>query len=182
MACPRVMITGQQKECTQERFDAFYKPAILKRLGEGASFLLGMADGVDTMARALLEEMKAESVTLYDKKYHEPVPLLPAGWFLVTGFDSYPDRDRAMIRLSDDIIVFLFENAVTSGTWYNLMYFAKEHVAYFGDTVYDADILPGPEDLLTLARCYARDAPYASKSPEIEGCAFVQRGLLCKKS
>ena len=120
-----VMITGQQAECSQERFDTFYKPAILEAHKQGADFVVGAADGVDAYAHALLADLCPDRVTVYDKGEKDGRGAAARGFKLVNGFDSYPDRDRAMRVQSSKIIVYLFENALTSDTLENVLSFVE---------------------------------------------------------
>lgn len=170
-----MMITGQKEECTQERFDAYYKPAIIFALEAcGASFVMGAAEGVDAMARVLLLAHTEAQVTVFDKgdKDGSGNGPLPAHWKIVNEFASYPDRDNAMINTATNIIAYLFENAVTSGTWGNLMKFAQQKSTTIHQHGYGPGATLNPEDTLVLARVYTRDMPYASKLWMIDDCSF----------
>lgn len=156
-----VFITGQQAECTQDRFDKFYKPAIVAALDQNYAVVLGAADrGVDAMAAALLQEKHAEGVTVYDKGEKTGNDAKAKGWKLVNGFESYPARDDAMILKASKIIVYLFENAATSGTWRNLTAFAMSAIIPARREYY-------PDILLNVARTCTRDAPYCDTTWKI---------------
>lgn len=155
-----VMVTGQQDECTQERFDKYYKPAILKAIEKDYHFVLGAAErGADPMTAALLAEKGYKSVTVFDKKGKDGDGAEDKGWKLDTGYESYTLRDSSMIVHSDKMIVYLFENAVTSGTWRNVMQCAIQSLNEHWPK-------PTADRLLAVARAVTRDAPHSLETWE----------------
>lgn len=161
-----VMITGQQKEASLDIFKRFYEPAIDAAIksDDRVVFLLGAApEGVDKFAADYLQERKYEHVIIFDKGSKDGNKAAGKGWILVNGFKSYPERDLAMARLAKKMIVYLFENAVTSGTFFNVMSFFQSKI--------DNSKLPGLVSAIghsSLARVLDRSTEYASKTWELE--------------
>lgn len=129
-----IMITGQQEECTKERFDTFYKPAIDQAYKLGAQFILGAADGADYHAGMYLEFLCPERVTIYDKGERDGRRAVERGFRLKNGFASYPARDEEMREKARGIIVYLFEHALTSGTFENVLRFVCSRAMLLNST------------------------------------------------
>ena len=147
-----ILVTGQQ-DCTRERFDKYYAPAIRSGIKKGCSFILGAADGVDKMAADLLAQAQHMQVTIYDKGNAKIDKGLP-NWGTRSNFMSYPERDQQMCRDATRIIVYLFDEAAPTGTFYVLLKFAEMN----------AEGAFTPESVIDLARACQRDAKYSSKS------------------
>jgi hypothetical protein len=161
-----VMITGQQAECTQERFDKYYKPAITAAFEEGCAFVMGAAEqGCDAMAAVLLQELGAKDVVVYDKGEKDGRGAMAKGWTLANRFETYPIRDDVMIGAADCMIVYLFENAITSGTWRNVMAFRARRVSEDCRALEDPRILceTFANGSLAIARDCVREAPHAQE-------------------
>lgn len=146
-----IMVTGQ-KDCTRARFDQYYAPAIKAGIKKGCSFILGAAEGVDKMAAGLLAK-KCARVTLYAKGNVIIDNELP-NWPVRSDFASFPERDQEMCRAATHIIVYLFDEAAPTDTFYTLLKFAEMNAE-------------GPftsECVIDLARACQRDTKYASKT------------------
>lgn len=177
-----VMITGQQEECTQERFDKYYKPAIEAAVAEGCCIYVGAAEkGCDAMAHELLQALGATDVVVFDKGDKDGRGAKDKGWHLVNGFEDFHARDDGMIAGADRLIVYLFENAVASGTWRNVMAAAGKAVCdntRFGESKWYDVVRQVMPDLLTVtARVCIRDAPFADRTWEYRDC-FASREFL----
>lgn len=154
-----VMITGQQEECTKERFDTFYKPAIMHHNDAGKHFVLGAADGADYYAMLLLQDIGAgDRVTVYDKGEKDGRGAVARGFKLVNGFGSYPQRDGAMRARAGYVVAYLFENATGSGTFENVLSFALERG---GQSLGMTDI---PRAVVEIGRTFDRASKYASQT------------------
>ena len=150
---PTILVTGQQ-DCTRGRFDLYYAPAILRGLEKGWDFIMGAADGVDKMAAELLAGEGYKNVTIYDKGDKDGNGAAEKGWKLRSGFESYPDRDYQMCRDGHLIIVYLFDAAAPTGTFYTLLEFADMSTEY----------VLSPEVIRELARACQRDTEHSSKT------------------
>jgi len=154
-----VMITGQQEECTKERFDTFYKPAILHHFHAGCRFVLGAADGADYYAMLLLQDIRAgDRVTVYDKEDKDGRGAVARGFNLVNGFASYPHRDGAMHDRAEYVVAYLFENATGSGTFGNVLSFALDRGC---QSLGMTDI---PRAVVEIGRTFDRASKHASKT------------------
>ena len=159
LKCVPVMITGQQEEVTEQRFAKFYRPAIDDAIKAGAFFLLGAAEfGADNMCAAYLESIAYENVAIFDKGEKDGRGAIGKGWLLVNGFETYPGRDKAMMQLAHKLIAYLFENAASSGTFFNIMAFFR----------YKFEGVALPRDFFavlnsSLARILDRSTKFASK-------------------
>ncbi len=149
---PVILVTGQQ-DCTRERFDRYYAPAIKSGMKKGWNFVMGAADGVDEMAAELLAGDSYTSVTIYDKGDNVPNRGID-GWALRSGFASYTARDEEMCRDASHIIVYLFDEAAPTGTFFTLMAFADLHTT----------TSLTPEVVRDLARACQRDTVHSSKT------------------
>ena len=162
-----VVITGQQKEVSSVRFKQFYVPAIEAAIeaDKNTVFLMGAADlGADAYAYDYLRQIKYKNVIVFDKqgKTAGGKPFAN-GWGVVNGYPDYGSRDRAMLAVADKIIVYLFENAATSGTWLNLTIFSEIHLAGMKFSVQSR-----PHLYMSFSRMLDRSSEYASKSWVLE--------------
>ena len=148
-----VLVTGQQ-DCTRERFDQYYAPAIECGIKKGWHFIMGAADGVDKMAAELLLGKGSKNVSIYDKDGKDGNGALEKGWELNAWFKSYPDRDYEMCRDADQIIVYLFDAAAPTGTFCALLEFVDMHTEY----------VLSPQVIRELARACQRDTEHSSKT------------------
>lgn len=165
-----VMITGQH-DCEPWYFDKYYAPAIEHAIEHGCSFVLSANEGVDVMARDLLWKKDVKDVTIY---YRGTLSTVKPGWNFVNGFASTRESELAMIEVASHIIVYLFENAIRSDTWYYLMSFANKTIraqawSALGHCVAPIPLWPDEAmKILTLGIAYTRGAPYCATTWEIE--------------
>lgn len=154
-----VLVTGQQFDCTRDRFDRFYAPVIERGIDQGCHFILGVADGVDKMTLDLLVEKNYKSVTLYVKGENDCGRKTLDGWTMRSGFPSYPKRDEQMCKDATRIIVYLFDEAAPTGTFYVLLLFFQLH-ALTNFT---------PELVRDLARVCQRDTKHSKDTWHVDG-------------
>ncbi len=146
-----VLVTGQQ-DCSHERFDRFYAPAIQCGLKKGCAFIMGAADGVDKMAAELLLKEGYKNVAIYDKDGKDGNGALEKGWGLNSWFQTYPERDREMCKDAEHIIVYLFDEVAPTGTFYTLLTFVDIHTEHAFT----------PELVRDLGRAFQRDTEHSS--------------------
>lgn len=136
-------------------FDATYRPAIAAAAKHGCSFVIG-SEAVcgESRVAALLVELGVKAVTVYDNdEFPVDVVCLDEDWDTVSGFEYPSQCYGAMIKCSDLIVAYLFDNAVVSDVWYVLMRFAesKSVAGGWGHT---------PEAHIDLARaCHRKGIP-----------------------
>ncbi len=113
-----VMISGPTK-ITKTLFDTHYAPLIKVRVDEGASFVIGGAEGVDYFAQELLFELGAKYVTVFDKGTQDNCRHKDV-FSHQNGFATYPERDRHMTSISNTDIAFVSMSGGGSGTMQNI--------------------------------------------------------------
>jgi hypothetical protein len=130
------------------------------------------------MAAALLHSLGAANVMVYDKGEGDGNGAQKSGWHLKNGFESYTERDECMVNDCSALIVYLFEDAVASGTWYNLMFAAGKAVASAHPTAPAADVARlVTQANLEVARATTRDTPFCDQSWEVRpAIALCYRG------
>ena len=141
----KVLITGPTY-LSRKDFEAYYVPAIERAMqNESAmqndsamqnvaavTFLVGGADGADAMTREYLagiiaqDRLEGRCVTVYDKGQQNHSVVNVAGKQIVmqhvSGFNSYPERDAAMVALANDVIGFVYQyGGGGSGTMANIL-------------------------------------------------------------
>ena len=107
MSSPKVVfITGAQW-VPKSFFENFYKPKLVEYVLEGAVFILGAADGIDTYTQEFFvsEHVRPSRVTIYNKG--EKDGRLCTEFGLKNGFQSYPERDQALSEDSDTLFAVL---------------------------------------------------------------------------
>lgn len=128
-----VMITGQQT-VTYKEFILNYAPAIRNAVekpmpGGKPLFIMGAAKGVDNYAAHFLKaSLDYPYVVIFDKHDKNGDEAIAKGWGLRNGFENYNKRDDAMIKLAKKIIIYLFKDALGSGTYFNLLKWLQYHV------------------------------------------------------
>lgn len=146
---PLVMISGHT-DLSQELFDHYYAPEILKKVNEGCSFVMGCANGADKMAFNLLSPIIPHRITLYQKgNIPEWIPkeFNPQ---IVTGFSTWSERDETMTRVSNIDIAYIYDTkfALGSGTAMNIIrrFFGKKEADDF--LVFSRSDSVGKEEIL----------------------------------
>lgn len=105
-------------DITEEEFQKHYEPILWDKINDpNNSFVVGDADGCDTMAQKYLKAMGVKEVKVYHM-YDEPRN--NSGFNLMGGFISDNDRDSAMTYDSDFDIAWVKEGRENSGTAKNL--------------------------------------------------------------
>jgi hypothetical protein len=161
-----VMITGQQ-DISIEDFQTYYEPAIEAMIKQKVHFVIGNAEGVDKLAKEFLHMYSYHSVTIFDKASGDGGVPWGARWRVVNGFKSYPERDLAMIEVSNKIICYLFgAGALGSGTYRNLVTFFT--LKGCPVPVNHDDMCIHLRSLFQLNRMYQRGTVHSSKSWEID--------------
>jgi hypothetical protein len=128
-----LLITGQQT-VTYKEFRRSYAPAIRHAVenpvsGKKPLIMMGAAQGVDSMAAHFLEKvLNYPYVVIFDKHDKNGNEALAKGWGLRNGYEDFNKRDNAMIKLAEKIIVYLFKDALGSGTHFNLLKFLELNV------------------------------------------------------
>lgn len=114
------MISGHT-DLTQADFDKFYKPEI-DNTPHGSHFILGNANGVDSLALEYLKKLNKGHITICSKGHNHGLEVDNA-IRIVSGFCSFPERDAYMSANSDKDIAFIRNDhmALGSGTMGNLI-------------------------------------------------------------
>jgi hypothetical protein len=114
------MISGHT-DITQEDFDKYYKPAI-DATPHGSCFVVGTAEGADSFAIQHIKTTKKGSITICSKSNNHGL-VEEDNIKIVSGFNSFPERDAYMTSNSDQDIAFLRNDwmALGSGTMANLI-------------------------------------------------------------
>lgn len=86
-------------------YDKHYRARIAQLVKDDAIFVLGAANGVDTMAQQQLHELGHTSVVVYNKGDKDG--RLDSNFELINGFRSYPERDAAMRAVAKTIVCTL---------------------------------------------------------------------------
>lgn len=118
------------RDITQEEFDKYYKPSILKVVDTDytCKFVVGDYHGVDTMAQQLLSDLcnerphkiKPRDVTVYHM-FEKPRNFVNEKFNLSGGYTSDEERDAAMTNNSDEDIAFVRKGKYKSGTAQNIV-------------------------------------------------------------
>jgi hypothetical protein len=112
------MISGHT-DLTEENFKKFYVAKIDEYVAKGYSFVIGGAEGTDTMAQKYLADFPDVEVTVYDKGTQKNVHC--DRFKHLNGFKTYPERDAAMTDASStDIAILQQYGGAASGTAGNL--------------------------------------------------------------
>lgn len=131
MSTKVVFITGPVRMPSDELFDKFYGPKIDQAINEGASFVLSGAIGSDRMALCYLIEkgVSPDKITVYDVagKDNSSIRVGDKTYQFnhLDSFETFKDRDTAMVDISDEIIGFTFQYA-TCGVLANLLRFEEK--------------------------------------------------------
>lgn len=100
-------------DITEEDFNLHYRDRILNAVDEGATFVLGTAQGADTMAQKLLCELfkndskELDRITIYHRGDEPEVPLINDKIKTIGGYKSHTARDSAMTNDSDHDILWV---------------------------------------------------------------------------
>ena len=105
------------RDATQEEFNIYYKPKILKAISENSKFVVGDCNGIDKMAQIFLKENNINSVTVYHLSTR---PMFNAGFKTIGNFNSDHDRDFSMTTNSNEDIVWIRKGKERSGSAYNI--------------------------------------------------------------
>ena len=103
-------------DITKAEFEEHYAPVIIKFHTEQASFVVGDAPGVDSMAQDLLKRLKAPTTVyhMFEKaRYNAKFPA-------VGGFTSDKQRDAALTAASTTDIAWVRPGREKSGTAANI--------------------------------------------------------------
>lgn len=131
MSTKVVFITGPVRMPSEELFDQFYGPKIDRAISEGASFVLSGAIGLDRMALYYLVEkgVSPDKITVYDVAGKDnsfiKVGIYKYQFNHLDSFETFQDRDTAMVAIADEIIGFTFQYA-TCGVLANLLRFEEK--------------------------------------------------------
>lgn len=122
-------------DLSQELFDRYYAPEILKKVEEGSGFVMGCANGADRLAFNLLFPKVPNKVTLYQKGYNLPEWVPKDFTNVVYGFSTWSERDEMMTKVSTCDIAYIYDTkiALGSGTATNIIrrYFGKKEADDF---------------------------------------------------
>jgi hypothetical protein len=112
-----VFFVSGHLDLTREEFLTHYAQRLRAAVSEGAEFVIGDADGADSMAQEFLTHLSA-TVTVYHM-FH--LPRNNYGFETIGGFQSDKERDEAMTKNSDDDIAWVRPGRNKSGTAKNLI-------------------------------------------------------------
>lgn len=116
------MISGSMS-ADKAFFAQHYRKRLTQHFLEGASFVVGGAEGVDTLAQQFLLEVgcSPERVTVVDRR-EEDNRLVGSKWLHKSGFSSFTERDEWMTENSDvDVAVVNQYGGGGSGTFANVV-------------------------------------------------------------
>lgn len=106
-------------DCTQEEFEEHYAPRIHDAIAKGHNFVVGDANGADTMAQEYLRDMvnaghlDNRCVRVFHA-YKQPRNNL--GFNTLGNFPSQNAKDKAMTECSDYDILWIRQGRESSGT------------------------------------------------------------------
>lgn len=107
-------------DLTQDEFDRYYRSMIRNAVDRGHSFVVGDANGVDTMAQELLEFCVCQKRVTVFHMFDLPRNYKSILFNKIGGFSSDKERDEAMTLASNYDITWVKPGRQNSGTAKNL--------------------------------------------------------------